>query len=203
MYFDLSKREIQILEFIKENISTKGYPPSMREICTNVNLKSTSTVSSHLLNLEKKGYIIRDASLTRAIALRQNTSKPSVDTAVNLPIISSFSSNKGIFDSDNISGYMPFPKLLINEDSSFIYINQGDNMKEFSIFHKDYIIVDSKGLYRDGDLVLVLIHGEFTSIRKYYSDGDFITLKSHNDLVLDKSLVKVLGVVTGMFRTFL
>lgn len=211
MYSDLNNRQINILEFIKEEIKYKGYPPTIREICIHTNLRSTSTVHNHLVTLEKKGYLLRNPTLPRAIIVRDiyascsenvNGSSDDIDIGnlVNLPIISYFLSGKSLFDSDNISGYVPLPKLIVKEGSNFIFINQGNAMNKLGICHKDYVVINSNGSYEDGSLVLVLIHNEFTSIREYYRNEDSVTLKSCNTLTLDKDSVKVIGVVTGVFR---
>lgn len=210
MYFDLNDRQIQILEFIKTEVKLKGYPPSIREICDHTNFKSTSSVHNHLVKLEKMGYLFRDPTLPRALTIKDNkricsgddvSNNSVISNIVNLPIISDFFCDKGLFDSNNISDYVPLPKSLVKGEHSFIYINKGNNMCKFGLSHKDYVVIDSKGIHGDGSLVLVLIHNEFTSIREYYCNDDSVTLRSDNDLILDRKLVKVIGVVTGVFRS--
>ena len=205
MYFDLTKRQVQILEFIKSEVEEKGYPPTVREICDEVDLKSTSSVQHNLNTLEKKGYLIRQVSHSRSITILDNNLKPNLSFSrsgclINLPVVSDFNNDKDLFDKDNISEYIAMPKMLANGDDCFIYINKGNNMKNFGILHKDYVILDSASTVKDGDLVLVLLFNEFTDIKEYHNGKSKVLLKSNNEMVIDKDSVNVLGVVKGVFR---
>lgn len=203
MNLNLTEKQAEIFEFLKSEIETTGSSPSIRKICKQVGLSSTSTVHNHLVNLEKKGYIRKDPTNTRSISIvkkRINSIPAFVDSIVSLPVLSNFCSRKDIFDSENISDNILVPKVMTNGNSCFIYIKNGDNMRNYAILHKDYVIIDTDKAVNDGDLALVLLYDDVVDVRQYYNTENGISLKSTNNIVLNSSLVKVIGVVTGVFR---
>ncbi|MGL5314859.1 MAG: transcriptional repressor LexA [Peptostreptococcaceae bacterium] len=205
MYYDLTEKQFKILNFLKQELAINGYPPTIREICIGVDLKSTGTVHSHLKTLEKKGYINRNPSGSRAISIREINEESSLssvnDNFLHLPLVNNFSSGKDILDDENISDYIDIPKAFAKGKDNFVYLFKGNGMSEFGIYNNDYVIVDKTPFVCDGNLALVVLYGEFLTVRQYICEGNNVILRSNSDIVLDSSLVKVVGLVTGVIRT--
>lgn len=205
MYFDLSTKQIRILEFIKEQIAFKGYPPSVREICMAVDLKSTSTVHSHLNTLERKNYIRRDATKPRAIEiLDSSTNYDTNQELIQLPLVSLITAGTSILSKENIEEYFTLPANLVKGANNFILKIKGDSMIKKGIFDGDYVIVDKKYLALDNEVVVALVHNEYATVKTFEKDGDTIKLKPENDymdpIILNSKDVSIVGVVTGVFR---
>ena len=117
----ITAKQQEILEFMKECILNKGYPPSVREICTAVNLKSTSSVHSHLSTLEKNGYIHRDSSKTRAIEIIDEEFNPARREIANIPIVGTVAAGEPILATQNIEGYFPIPTEILSNKETFMF----------------------------------------------------------------------------------
>lgn len=200
MYEDLSNRQLQILNYIKTSLKTKGYPPSVREICKAVGLNSTSTVHSHLNSLEKKGYIKRNPSKPRAIEVIDNnffnTSK-----MVNVPVVGKVTAGEPILAVENIETIFPLPLELVEHEDVFMLLVRGDSMIEAGIFENDYVLVKKQNSAQNGDIVVALIEDEAT-IKRFYKEKEYIRLQPENpiyDPIYVKS-VTILGKVIGVFR---
>ncbi|CEH34245.1 transcriptional repressor LexA [Romboutsia lituseburensis] len=208
MYFDLSSKQILILEFIKEQIALKGYPPSVRETCLAVGLKSTSTVHSHLNKLEKLGYIRRDPTKPRAIeVLDQNKYQPDyghMPEILQLPLVGQITAGAPILAKQNIEEYISLPANLVKGTNNFVLKVKGDSMVNAGILNGDYVIVDKKHSASNSEIVAALIHKEYATVKRFEKDGDVITLKPENDfmepIVLTSKDVEIIGIVTGVFR---
>ena len=208
MYLDLSNKQILILEFIKEQIASKGYPPAVREICDAVGLKSTSTVHSHLNKLEKLGYIRKDATKPRAIEVLDSNkpvfSQEFSQEIINLPLVGQITAGEPIFAEQNIEEHIPLPINLVKGKDNFILKVKGDSMINSGILNGDYVIVDKKSIASDGQIVVALIHKEYATVKTLYKEDDKIRLQPENDfmdpIILGYKDVEIIGVVTGVCR---
>lgn len=142
----LSAKQEEILDFIKQEILTKGYPPSVREIGEAVNLKSTSSVHAHLESLEKKGYIRKDPTKPRTIEVVDDSFNLLRSEVISLPIIGKVAAGMPLFAEENITGYFPIAAEFIHKGKFFVLAVQGNSMINIGIYDGDYIIVESKNL---------------------------------------------------------
>ena len=201
---ELSTKQMEVLRFIKGELNKKGYPPSVREICGAVSLKSTSTVHGHLERLEKKGYIRRDPSKPRAIeVLDGDNFMPSRKEMVNVPIIGKVAAGVPILAHENIEDYFPIPVDFLGNQESFMLIVKGDSMINAGILDGDYIIVQKQNTAKNGDFVVALINDEAT-VKTYYKEKDYFRLQPENPYLLPIIVkeVNILGKVIGVFRSF-
>lgn len=201
---DLSVKQQQILEFIKKEVHDKGYPPSVREICEAIGLKSTSTVHGHLSRLEKKGYIRRDPTKPRAIeVLNLEPITEYNQELVHIPIVGTITAGTPILAVENIEDTFPLPVQYVNNDDMFMLKVRGESMIEAGIFDKDLILVRQQQVAQNGDIVVALIE-DYATVKKFYKEKDHIRLQPANStmspiIVQDCS---VLGKVVGLFRKF-
>lgn len=199
---DLSSKQIEVLDFIKKELASKGYPPSVREICEAVNLKSTSTVHGHLERLEKKGFIRRDATKPRAIEILDSGSfmfprKEMVD----LPIVGKVTAGQPILAQENIEDTFPVPVDFVGNDLSFILVIKGDSMINSGILDGDYVIVRKQSYANNGEIVVALL-GDEATVKRFYKEKDHFRLQPENPayepiITYDLSIV---GKVTGVMR---
>ena len=209
MYLDLSDKQVLVLEFIKEQLMAKGYPPSVREICTAVNIKSTSTVHGYLNKLEKLGYIRRDPTKPRAIEVLDGNNNSNVSglnqEIINLPLVGQITAGEPILAQENIEEYIPLPSNLINGSNNFVLKVKGDSMINAGILNNDYIIVDKKNTASNSQIVIALINGETSTVKRFYKEDNFVRLQPENDfmepIILEANSVEIIGIVTGVFRT--
>lgn len=209
MYLDLSDKQVLVLEFIKEQLMAKGYPPSVREICTAVNIKSTSTVHGYLNKLEKLGYIRRDPTKPRAIEVLDGNNNSNVSglnqEIINLPLVGQITAGEPILAQENIEEYIPLPSNLIKGSNNFVLKVKGDSMVNAGILNNDYIIVDKKNTASNSQIVIALINGETSTVKRFYKENNFVRLQPENDfmepIILEANSVEIIGVVTGVFRT--
>ncbi len=203
MYEDLSNKQLEILNYMKSEINKKGYPPSVREICKAVGLRSTSTVHGHLSKIEKKGYIRRDPTKPRAIEILNNDpfSDLSTKEIVNVPVIGKVTAGQPILAVENVEDSFPLPIDFTHNENAFILTVKGDSMVEAGILDNDYVIVRQQSSAANGDIVVALIDDEAT-VKRFFKEDDHIRLQPENSLmepILVKDVV-ILGKVTGMFR---
>lgn len=207
-YFDLSSKQIMILEFIKEQIALKGYPPSVRETCLAVGLKSTSTVHSHLNKLERCGYIKRDATKPRAIeVLDQNKYEVNYEAQpeiLPIPLVGQVTAGIPILAKQNIEEYISLPANLVKGSDNFILKIKGDSMINAGIFNNDFVVVDKQYRADNNQIVVALVHNEYATVKRFEQYGDIVKLKPENDfmdpIVLNSKHVEIIGIVTGVFR---
>lgn len=202
---DLSKKQQQILEYLKTAVREKGYPPSVREICEAVGLRSPSTVHGHLERLEQKGYIRRGSSKSRAIEiLDEEPAHPSPSRElVNVPIVGTVTAGTPILAVENIEDTFPLPVEYVHNDNAFMLKVKGDSMIEAGIFDKDLILVRQQTSAKNGDIVVALLE-DYVTVKRFFKENDYIRLQPENAtmspiIVQD---VQILGLVTGLFRKF-
>ena len=199
----LTLKQEQILDFLKECILKKGYPPAVREICDAVNLKSTSSVHSHLETLEKKGYIRRDPTKPRAIEICDDSFQMVRTEMVSIPVVGNVAAGMPIFAEQNIENYFPVPAEYIPPGESFALRVRGDSMINAGIFHGDQIFVNVCNTASNGDIVVALIEDSAT-VKRYYREKDHIRLQPEND-TMDPIIVpncEILGKVFGIYRIY-
>jgi repressor LexA len=200
---DLGNKQKQIYDYIKEEIKTKGYPPSVREICDAVDLKSTSTVHGHLDRLEKKGYIRRDATKPRAIEIMEDDFYTNRRELVNVPIVGKITAGEPILAVENIEDTFPIPIEYVNNDNVFMLNVKGESMIEAGIFDRDLILVKQQHNADNGDIVVALIDDSAT-VKRFFKEKDYIRLQPEN-VTMSPIIVKevsILGKVIGLFRRF-
>lgn len=205
MYEDLNQNQIDILNFIKNQIQKKGYPPSVREICKGVDLKSTSTVHRHLEKLETKGYIRKDPTKPRAIEILDRDADNSfpVKKTVDIPIIGRVTAGQPIFAFEHIEDTFPVPVEMAERGSLFMLKVQGDSMINAGILDGDFVIVKQQKDAINGDIVVALLEDEAT-IKRFYKEKDHVRLQPENE-TMSPIIVKdvmILGKVIGLFRRF-
>ena len=191
----ISAKQKEILDFIKSEILNKGYPPAVREICEAVNLKSTSSVHSHLETLEKNGFIRRDPTKPRAIEIIDDDFNLVRRELVNVPIIGSVAAGEPIFAEQNVEGYMPVLPGDMPKGEAFIL--------RVGIYDGDKVLVHKQNVAENGELVVALVDDAATVKTFYKEDGHF-RLQPEND-TMDPIIVndvEVLGKVVGLFRTY-
>lgn len=198
----ISEKQQEIINFIKDELNRKGYPPSVREICKAVGLRSTSTVHGHLSRLEKKGYIRRDPTKPRAIEILCSENRYGNDI-VKLPIIGKVTAGTPILAIENIEEYYAIPTDMVKgfESESFILKVRGESMINAGILDGDYIIVRKQSYADNGDIVVALIDDEAT-VKRFYKENDHIRLQPENPtmepLILQNIII--LGKVIGVIR---
>ena len=199
----ISAKQQQILEFIKEEILKKGYPPAVREICEAVHLKSTSSVHSHLETLEKNGYIRRDPTKPRAIEIVDDSFQMVRREMASIPIIGTVAAGQPILAQQNIEGYFPVPTDVLPPGETFILNVKGDSMINAGIFEGDQLFIQQCNTARNGDIVVSLVDDSAT-VKTFYKENGHIRLQPEND-TMEPIIVQdcaILGKVFGVFRIF-
>lgn len=200
-YGKISAKQTEILEYMKEIILKKGYPPSVREICTAVNLSSTSSVFNHLEKLEKNGYIRRDPSKPRCIEIVDDNFQLTRREMAQIPVVGTVAAGQPILAQENITDYFPIPVEYAPNSESFILKVKGESMINAGIFSGDQIFVEKCNTARNGDIVVALIDDSAT-VKTYYKENGHYRLQPENDtmdpIIVDK--VDILGRVYGVFR---
>lgn len=202
-YGKISDKQKQILEYIKQEILNKGYPPTVRDICDAVGLKSTSSVHSHLESLEKNGYIRRDPTKPRAIEIIDDNFNMVRREVVNVPLVGQVAAGQPILADENISSYFPVPAEYMPKGQSFMLKVKGESMINAGIFDGDHIIVEQQNTARNGDIIVALMEDSAT-VKTYYKEDGHIRLQPEND-TMDPIIVpdcQILGKVFGVFRFF-
>ena len=199
----ISAKQQEILEYIKEEILHKGYPPAVREICEAVHLRSTSSVHAHLETLENKGYIRRDATKPRAIEIVDDQFNLTRRELVNVPIVGQVAAGQPILAEENIEDYFPVPAGMMPNKESFMLKVKGESMINAGILDGDLILVQQQTTAENGDKVVALIDDSAT-VKTYYKEDGHYRLQPENDymdpIIVDE--VSILGKVFGVFRIF-
>ena len=197
----ITPKQQEILEYIKETILKKGYPPSVREICEAVRLKSTSSVHSHLETLEQKGYIRRDPTKPRTIEIIDDCFNLTRRELVNVPMIGTVAAGQPILAEDNIENYFPIPVELLPNEQTFMLRVKGESMINAGIFDGDQIIVKQQDYARNGEIVVALVEDSAT-VKRFYKEKGHYRLQPENDalepIIVDD--IRILGVVIGLVR---
>ena len=203
----ISEKQQKILDFIRNEQLNKGYPPSVREICDAVQLKSTSTVHGHLERLEKKGYIRRDPTKPRCIEIiNMNESfTPVKHEMVHIPIVGKVAAGEPLLAVENIEDYFPLPLDYISHtnQSLFMVKVQGESMINAGIFNNDYLLVEQKDTAKDHDIVVALLD-ESVTVKTFYKEKDCVRLQPENETMapIYSNSVTILGKVIGLYRRY-
>lgn len=200
---NITPKQKEILEYIKDQILTRGFPPAVREICEAVNLKSTSSVHSHLETLEKNGYIRRDPTKPRAIEILDDNFNLTRREMVNIPIIGRVAAGEPLLAEQNIEDYFPIPVEYMPNKQTFMLQVQGESMINAGILSGDYVIVEQTPSAENGEQVVALIEDGAT-VKTFYREEGLIRLQPENDaydpIILTD--VTILGKVIGVIRMY-
>lgn len=200
-YGKISKKQSEILEYIKSEILQRGYPPAVREICEAVNLKSTSSVHSHLETLEKNGYIRRDPTKPRAIEIIDDTFNLTRRDMVQVPIIGRVAAGEPLLAQENIEEYFPIPSDFMPNNETYMLKVKGESMINAGILDGDFVLVEKKSTADNGDMVVALVEDGAT-VKRFYKEEGVYRLQPENDH-MDPIIVQevsILGKVIGVFR---
>lgn len=203
-YGKITKKQQEILDYIKNEILNRGFPPAVREICEAVNLKSTSSVHSHLETLEKNGYIRRDPTKPRAIEIVDDSFNLVRREVVNVPIIGSVAAGEPILAIENIENYFPIPAEFMPNAQTFILKVKGESMVNAGILDGDHVIVEQCSSASNGDMVVALVEDSAT-VKTFFKEDGYYRLQPENDY-MDPIIVhgdlQILGKVIGVYRFF-
>ncbi|MBR3134453.1 MAG: transcriptional repressor LexA [Clostridia bacterium] len=209
----LNKRERNILNYIQKEVDTKGYAPSVREICKAVNLKSTATVQGYLTKLEERGFIKKENQKGRTLRLIKNAKGQDVDKVdepkqfyggkelVDVPVIGKITAGQPILAVENVTDTFPIPIDFVGNSESFMLTVRGESMIEAGILDGDFILVRKESSAENGQIVVALIEDEAT-VKTFYKEKDHIRLQPENH-TMEPIIVpdcKILGKVCGVFR---
>lgn len=197
----ISDKQAQILEYIKDQIMEKGYPPAVREICEAVHLKSTSSVHSHLATLEKRGYIRRDPTKPRAIEICDDNFQMLRTETASLPVVGRVAAGEPILAEQNIESYFPVPAEYVPRGESFVLKVHGTSMINAGIMDGDYIFVNSCRNAENGEIIVALIDDSAT-VKRFYKEDGHIRLQPENN-EMEPIIVEdcqILGKVFGVYR---
>ena len=200
-YGRITDKQREILEYIKKEILNRGYPPTVRDMCEAVNLKSTSSVHSHLETLEKNGYIRRDPTKPRAIEIVDDNFNLTRREFANVPLIGQVAAGQPLLAVENIESYFPIPTEFMPNAESFMLKVKGESMINAGIFDGDNILVEKCDNVHNGDIVVALIDDSAT-VKTFYKEDGHIRLQPEND-TMDPIIVpdcKIVGKVFGVFR---
>jgi repressor LexA len=203
-YGKITKKQQEILEYIKNEILNKGYPPSVRDICEAVSLKSTSSVHAHLSTLERNGYIRRDPTKPRAIEIVDDNFNLTRREVVNVPLVGTVAAGQPLLAVENVDSYFPIPAEYLPNSTIFMLKVRGESMKNAGILDGDTVIVQQKSDARDGEMIVALVDDSAT-VKTFYREDGYIRLQPENDemepiYVYDN--LRILGKVIGVFRFF-
>ena len=194
----LTRRQEQVLEFIRESVRVNGYPPTVREICTELHLSSPSTVHAHLANLERLGLIKRDPTKPRALDVVGAFRPPRP-----LPLVGRVAAGVPILAEENIEELVDIPAFLRRDDDDFVLRVHGDSMCDAGIFNGDFIVVHAQDQAQNGDIVVALVGDEATT-KRFYNDGRTVRLEPANDnyepIIVNADEVDLVGRVVGVLR---
>lgn len=197
----ITEKQREILEYIKQEILQRGYPPAVREICEAVNLKSTSSVHSHLETLEKNGFIRRDPTKPRAIEILDDDFNLTRREVVNVPLVGQVAAGEPILAEQNIQDYFPIPVEYMPNAETFMLKVKGESMINAGIFSGDTVLVQRQSDARNGDMVVALVDDSAT-VKTFYKEDGHYRLQPEND-TMDPIIVadcQIMGKVIGVFR---
>ena len=200
-YGKISDKQREILEFMKNEILNKGYPPTVRDICEAVNLKSTSSVHSHLETLEKNGYIHRDPTKPRAIEIIDDNFNLTRREVVNVPLIGQVAAGEPILAEENITDTISLPTDIVGDAPSFLLSVRGESMIEAGINDGDYVVVKEQPVANNGDIVVAIIDDGAT-VKRFYKEKDHIRLQPENSSMdpIITTNCSIAGKVVAVFR---
>lgn len=198
---DLTKRQREIFDFVRHYLGKYGYPPTVREIGKAVGLHSSSTVHTHLANLEKAGVLRRDPTKPRAIEVLIDKAKQAVGASQGLPLLGQVAAGSPILAEENVEEYIEIPDVIGGEDGDYILKVRGESMIKAGIFDGDFVVVRQTEIAGDGEIVVAMIEGEAT-VKRFFRESKRIRLQPENDEMepIYSTEVQLLGRVVGVFR---
>lgn len=196
----ISAKQQQILDYIKEEILEKGYPPTVREICEKVGLRSTSSVHSHLNTLEENGYIRRDPTKPRAIEIMDDEFGLTRREMTNIPVIGRVAAGEPLLAVENIKNYFSLPTEFLPNCETYILEVKGESMINVGFFEGDYLIIEKTNLAKNGDIVVALIDDSVT-VKRFYKENGYIRLQPEND-TMDPIIVDNCTIVGKAFALY-
>ena len=202
-YGKITEKQKIILEYIKQEILNKGYPPTVRDICDAVGLRSTSSVHAHLETLEKNGYIRRDPTKPRAIEIIDESFNLMRREVVNVPRLGKVAAGEPILAVENVDSYFPVPSEYVPNAQTFMLKVKGESMINAWIYDGDNILIEQTKDVENGDMVVALLEDSAT-VKTFYKEDGHIRLQPEND-TMDPIIVddcEILGKVFGVFRFF-
>lgn len=200
-YGRITKKQTEILEYIKSQILNKGYPPSVRDICEAVDLKSTSSVHAHLETLEKNGYIRRDPTKPRTIEIIDDNFNLTRREVVNVPLLGQVAAGQPLLAVENVTSYFPIPAEYMPNEESFMLRVKGDSMVNMGIYDGDQIIVKRQNTAHNGEVIVALVDDSAT-VKRFYKEDGHIRLQPENDF-MEPIIVEnceIIGKVIGLIR---
>ena len=201
-YGKITDKQREILEYIKNEILNRGFPPAVREICEAVNLKSTSSVHAHLESLEKNGYIRRDPTKPRAIEIVDDNFNLVRREMVNVPVLGRVAAGEPLLAIENVESYFPIPAEFMPNAQTFILNVVGESMINAGIFDGDQILVQQQNTAENGDMVVALLDDSAT-VKTFYKEKGYYRLQPENDTmepIIVRDDLQILGKVIGVFR---
>lgn len=200
----LTKKQQQVYDFLEKHTRQEGYPPSIREMCKGLGVKSTSTIHGHLSKLEEKGYIKRESTKNRAITMTKMSTPPlpAIDASfASIPVVGRVTAGSPILAVENIEDYFPIPTNHLSSGDHFLLRVQGDSMMNAGILDSDYVLVRKTEQADNGDYIVALIDDAAT-VKTFYKEKDHIRLQPENpdyDPITGTD-IQVIGKVKGVFR---
>ncbi|MGP1349169.1 MAG: transcriptional repressor LexA [Stomatobaculum sp.] len=197
----ISEKQTEILEYIKESILKRGYPPAVREICDAVHLRSTSSVHAHLEALERNGYIRKDPTKPRTIEVVDDTFNLTRREIANIPLLGQVAAGEPVFAEQNIMDYFPLPVDMLPNQETFMLKVCGDSMINVGIFNGDNVIVAKQRTAANGEIVVALTEDGAT-VKRFYKENGYYRLQPENDSMepIIVPQVSILGRVIGLIR---
>lgn len=202
---NLTKKQKDVLDFIMEFMRDNSYPPSVREICLGIGVKSTSTVHGYLQRLEKNGYIKRDSTKTRSIVIDNTYIDENRilnhNELINVPVVGRVAAGEPILAQENIEDTFPIPSNYLRSGEYFLLNISGQSMIQAGILDGDYVLVKQQNDAKNGDIVVALLDDSAT-VKTFYREKEYIKLQPENDTmspIFTKDL-QILGIVRGVFR---
>ncbi len=198
----ITEKQQEILDFIKNEILNRGFPPSVRDICEAVHLKSTSSVHAHLETLERNGYIHRDPTKPRAIEIIDDAFNLVRREVVNVPIVGRVAAGEPILAVQNIENYFPIPAEYMPNAETYMLTVHGDSMVNAGILDGDQVLVEKRSYASNGDMVVAMIEDSVT-VKTYYKENGYYRLQPENDYmdpIIVHGELTILGKVIGVFR---
>ena len=203
-YGKISPKQAEILEYIKNEIINRGFPPTVRDICDAVNLKSTSSVHSHLETLERNGYIRRDPTKPRAIEIVDDNFNLTRRELVNVPVVGRVAAGEPILAQEHIEDYFPIPAEILPNADTFMLKVKGESMINAGIFDGDQVLVKQQPTAENGDIVVALVEDSAT-VKTFYKEEGYYRLQPENDTmdpIIITGEIQILGKVFGVMRFY-
>ena len=201
---NISSKQQEILDFIKQEILNRGFPPSVRDICEAVHLKSTSSVHAHLGTLEKNGYIHRAPTKPRAIEILDDDFNLSRREMVNVPILGRVAAGEPLLAVENIEDYFPIPTEYVPNTELYMLQVKGDSMVNVGVLNGDHVLVQKQSTASNGEMVVAMV-GDSATVKTYYKEDGYYRLQPENDYmepIIVYGELQILGKVIGVFRFF-